>query len=356
MENLASILGIPIIKSNRRYWFVRTVGGQYREEFVDNEFIGINWNDFSDISLIQKCQDDEEHYNALKEELAETLENPKNAGRILGQIIRFVCEMSVGDVVIIPTEKSTRITFGIVESDIYVEQLNQADLESLRANGMCDYLKRRKVKWIKTVYREKLDPLLYKMLRAHQTISCCDEYADQIDRTLEAIYVKDDKAYLTVQVKQPKDIKAHDMYSLYRLLYDTLEIDEDDIIARTNIQSEGIWQLITDNIWVIVYVAFSIKIAVGGGKISFLKGFIGEVETPGVLNWLYKFKELKNNKEIELKKIELERYKIECELGQHPTTSQAVLLSEIESYREVLSRLQVDIPISDEDDSESNEE
>ncbi len=95
MENLASILGIPIIKSNRRYWFVRTVGGQYREEFVDNKFIGINWNDFSNISLIKKCQDDDEHYKMLKEQLSETLDNPKNAGRILGQIIRFVCEMNV---------------------------------------------------------------------------------------------------------------------------------------------------------------------------------------------------------------------------------------------------------------------
>lgn len=341
MENLASILGIPIIKSNRRYWFVRTVGGQYREEFVDNEFIGINWNDFSNISLIKKCQDDDEHYKMLKEQLSETLDNPKNAGRILGQIIRFVCEMNVGDVVIIPTEKSTRITFGVIESDIYVEQLSQVELDNLKSNGMCDYIKRRKVKWVKTVYREKLDPLLYKMLRAHQTISCCDDYADQIDRTLESVYVKDGKAYLTMQIGQPKDIAAYDMYSLYQMLYRTLQLDSDSIVAKTNAQSAGIWQLITDNIWIILAIGCSVQLVVGGGKTSFLAGLIGSFETPGIANWIYKFLELKSQHDIEIQKIELERMKLQSSQTQNDDVTQ--LLRELEGYRESFERLQLSI-------------
>ena len=230
---MVKTLGIPIVNERRRYWFVRTVGGQYREEFIDEKFIGINWNDFSDIDSLKRCKDDVEHKISLRDQLAETFDgNIKKAGRILGQITRFVYEMRKGDVVIIPTENSTKITFGIIESDLYIEQFTSDKLEELRQEGKCDYLKRRKVNWVKTVYRENLDPVLYNMCRAHQTISCCDEYDMNIDRLLEPIYFKNGKVYFTVRVNQANDIKAYDMYSLYGMAYDVLKIDKDSVLVK----------------------------------------------------------------------------------------------------------------------------
>ena len=303
---MVKTLGIPIVNERRRYWFVRTVGGQYREEFIDEKFIGINWNDFSDIDSLKRCKDDVEHKISLRDQLAETFDgNIKKAGRILGQITRFVYEMRKGDVVIIPTENSTKITFGIIESDLYIEQFTSDKLEELRQEGKCDYLKRRKVNWVKTVYRENLDPVLYNMCRAHQTISCCDEYDMNIDRLLEPIYFKNGKVYFTVRVNQANDIKAYDMYSLYGMAYDVLKIDKDSVLSKVNVQSPGVLQWISEHPEEIVIMVLAVMFFIGG-TISFSDGKIEAVELPGILHWFIKNKKLNNEQEIEQLKIEKE--------------------------------------------------
>ena len=55
---LVDKLNIPIINKDRRYWLVRTDSGTLWEQFKSEDFIGINWNEFSDIELLEKCKTD----------------------------------------------------------------------------------------------------------------------------------------------------------------------------------------------------------------------------------------------------------------------------------------------------------
>ena len=348
-------LGIPMINSKRRYWFVRTVGGLFREEFVEKNFIGINWNEFSDLNSIKKCKDDLDHKFELRDSLAEKLDvNIKTAGKILGQITRFVYEMSEGDIVIIPTENSTKITFGIIESSVYIENFTPEELESLSIEGKCDYLKRRKINWIKTVYRETLDPVLYNMCRAHQTISCCDEYASNIDRLLEPIYFKDGKMYFTARINQAQDIRGYDMYSLYGLAYDTLEIDRNTVSSKVNVQSPGIIQWISENPLEIITIVIAFNAIIGGGKISFLKGYIGEMEFPGLLKWFIDYKQSKVNYEIEMEKLNIERLKILAMTNADPESVQR-LMQQLSRYEETFRDLEISIDESASRNQESGE-
>jgi|GEM_PF-1523497 len=400
MVNSASIelikaLGVPIISDKRRYWFVRTTQGQFREEFFDEKFIGINWNDFNDIKSIRRCKDDEDYKIELREKLIETIDmspqelyglnnekevadkKVKKAGRILGQIIRFVNDMKIGDIVIIPDEKSTKITFGIVESDIYLNNLTPLEIVELEANNKCGYIKRRKVKWIKTVYREKIDPLLCNKLRAQQAVSCLDDSAHLIDRILEPLYYKNGRTYFTFRIEQKDDINAYDMFSVYGLAYNTLKINKDELLSKVNVQSPGEFQWISSNAGIIIALAMVIPLIIGGARLTGAKYKkinldIGELEIPGLCKWFIEYQDKRNkskkidydyqlaNKKMELdhklemEKISIEKIKVQAQKEITPLEIEQ-LNNEFTQYRDSFSRLEISID-NEFVDKETNKE
>lgn len=291
MESLANDLGIPVINYNRRYWCLQLIQEELIAQFLSTGKLNtINNNYLYSEDELDQC--------------------------------------NIGDVLLIPLKDNEQVVFGIITSEIG---------ETILYPG-------KKVNWIKKVDRKMLDPILYRVFYDGRGLRNSDEYADQIDRLLEGLYVKGDKVYLTIHINQNEDIKANDLYSLYRLVHETLNINEENIVTKVNIQSAGIWQLISDNVWMMVAIILAIQIAIGGGKISFLKGIIGELETPGLANWLYKFLELKNQNHIELQKIEIEKLKMRQEYEEIIIEENRNLCNELESYRETLERLKVEIP------------
>lgn len=291
MESLANDLGIPVINYNRRYWCLQLIQEELIAQFLSTGKLNtINNNYLYSEDELDQC--------------------------------------NIGDVLLIPLKDNEQVVFGIITSEI----------------GETILYPEKKVNWIKKVDRKMLDPILYRVLYDGRGLRNSDEYADQIDRLLEGLYVKGDKVYLTIHINQNEDIKANDLYSLYRLVHETLNINEENIVTKVNIQSAGIWQLISDNVWMMVAIILAIQIAIGGGKISFLKGIIGELETPGLANWLYKFLELKNQNHIELQKIEIEKLKMRQEYEEIIIEENRNLCNELESYRETLERLKVEIP------------
>ena len=106
---------IPRVNPERNYWFLRTQGGQYYHDFLIGEFIAIGWDKFVDISHITEYPEQYiiEHISAL-------YPKERRPGHVYNQIMRFVREMKVGDVVIIPSHKSQMLSIGIVESDVYI--------------------------------------------------------------------------------------------------------------------------------------------------------------------------------------------------------------------------------------------
>ncbi|WP_263560043.1 hypothetical protein [Paenibacillus polymyxa] len=310
-ENEIPIVMIP---EDRRYWLVRTQSGEFYDEFFHDGFIGIGWNEFSDI---------EKFLNTEKDEMTDLIsitykpdegEKPPQPGRIYGQIYRFLSELNVNDIVMIPSSNSSHISFGIIESEPYIEEVSETGLDM----GLCPFIKRRDVNWIKTVQRDRLDPYLYRMMQAHQAISNANDYANYIDRTLHSFYLKGDKAHLVVDVKQEKQIPAVDMISYVSTLLDIVPLIEnpekpeetfkkEDVDLKLNVQSPGLMEFISQSPYVMMILGM-VVVGLVGGSFKF-KNSNGkkessnevELQSEGLFEKVFKF--IKHKDEHKLKEI-----------------------------------------------------
>lgn len=336
--SLINKLNIPVINEKRRYWLVRTDSGTLWEQFRSEDFIGINWNEFSNIEELEKSKTDKCIESNIKKKIQEIYE-VEQGGRILNQINRFLFDINIVDIVMIPSQNSSIISFGEVISDVYKYTLTDDDID----NEKCDFIKRRNIKWIKDISKKHLDPVLFKMLQAHQAISNADLYAHEIDRALELLYIKGDKTHLTIMVNTRGDIKGKDLYAIQKLVYNSLDIDDETLVMKINVQSPGPIEFITTHIWDIVKILFAISVIVGGGK-----GF--GVEIPGLLHWYHTIKQSDNQNKIEERKMNLEEAKFEYE-------KEKVDYEElIKEFKESIDRLELGLPNNILSNSALNEE
>jgi restriction system protein len=103
-------------------------------DLVDGGFISIGWEELGDLRRIDPDRD------SLKRVLADTYPTAKPGAVRLwaGILLRFVAEMKVGDLVISPRKQDRTLSFGIIDSDFYVEP------------GVELHPNRRRVKWVHT--------------------------------------------------------------------------------------------------------------------------------------------------------------------------------------------------------------
>lgn len=321
-DELVELLNIPKISSDRQYWLVRTDGGNLWEQFKANSFFAIGWNEV-DISKIEQANTDPK----TDEELRTTIRmnyDVAQPGKVINTIRRFFYDIKVGDIVMLPSEGSNLITFGEISSDAYTYEPTDQEIDE----GSCDFKKRRNFKFLKDVNRKELDPLLFKMFQAHQTISSANSYASVIDRTLENLYIKDDIVHLKVDVKVQDDVKAKDLLALQNLILNCEGCEvSDDMVMKINIQSNGFIELITNNLGNILTALTILQITIGGGKIK-------DFEIPGILSFIKSCKDSK-----------LEREKFELEKNKHEFEKQNEIVKNIrEIYGDKIKHLNIETP------------
>jgi len=251
------------INENRHYWLVRTESGKFYSDFIRDNYIAIGWNEFTDKSdFINKKMNE-----GMKEKILASY--PENQpGRIYSQIRRFIYDIAIGDVVMIPNENSKKISFGIVEGDLVNRNLGEEE------DG---FIKSRKIKWIKTVDRDNLDPYLFKMMQAQQAINKADEYAHFIDRTMYSFFKKGEESFLILPVKKEDDIPAYDLSNFITSLVDTINVinhlenegdkyDLRDLDIKLNIQSPGFVELVSSARDLVVKILGILKEALTGNQ------------------------------------------------------------------------------------------
>lgn len=287
------------IEENRSYWLIRTDAGEYYDEFYHDNFVSIGWDELNQYSK-------EDLYNdVLMDEVVQKAygEKVKQPWRVYKQLRRFVHEIAVGDIVIIPSK--SHVSFGEVKSEVEYFEVSESKL----AAGLCPFQKRRKVEWIKTVRREELDPYLYRLLNSHFTVTNANEYSSYIDRTLHSFYVKGDKAHLVLQVTTHEEIYAKDLLKLINGtlnladVYNELSsdnVDTNDVEIKLNVQSPGPIEFIS-NVWTITAIGVLLVFIVGG-KFTFKKTKEStdiSAESEGLIEKLLKvYQNVKQNKEL----------------------------------------------------------
>lgn len=238
--------------SERRYWFVRTNGGEYYDDYFHEGYIAVGFNWIVDKSMIEKAETDEVYKRALYEKVkleSETDEEIKiKPGLIINQLKRFLVEMCPGDIVLIPSENSKYISFGEIIGD--VEIINADDVQ----DDGCPFIKRRKVKWVKTLKKENLDPYLYKAIMSHHVITDVSDSATFINRSMSNMYVENDRAHITLRVQSKESVKVADINTLLTCFEDIATKAEfpPDILSpiaqadlKINVQSPGPVEYIT---------------------------------------------------------------------------------------------------------------
>jgi len=235
LKDLLTLSGLaPIDIQERNYWFLRTQGGEYFDEFRLQEYIAIDWDDVP-------CKVPEDRTEQLMDNLKVKY---KQATRVLNQVLRFCTEMKKGDIVIIPSSGSSLLAFGkILEDDIYEYKLTDEEFE----DNKCPYRRRRRVKWLTAGAKNMIDPKLFAFFRNQQALANANEYAEFIERAINPFYIKNGIAHLNLSVKIENSPKATDIpYYILGIvsrvdgLGKELSIAFPDVESRINVQSDGI--------------------------------------------------------------------------------------------------------------------
>lgn len=291
-NNLLDLLHIPIVPDDIHYWIIRTNSGEYYDDFVLHGYVSISWDYISLNALNTKTEDELKRLIEVYEKdpsLAgfyddESEEAPKGKiTSILNKINRFVFEIKKGDIILIPSKNSDRITIAkvvgdVYESEHYVEEYikENPDTEIVP----CPYKKRRKIKSLKTITKNQMDIYLAKGFNSQHALSNMDEYAPFIDRTIYGIYCKGDELHTTIHAGHPNGLTLKELVRLssciekeaYHIASQCgIPFDSSQIEIKLNIHSPGLIELIgalAGGGIVLSVLTFSLNNLVNGGKLN----------------------------------------------------------------------------------------
>lgn len=308
---------IPTISDDNHFWMVRTNGGRYYKEFINNGFIALGWNLVDKTTAINKNTE-----KTLKAKLQLSY-NEKRPGLALNKCKRFINDVQPGDYVIVPNRGSTE--YAICKVKDYYEMGPEYDAEyeldeSVREQkgfdpGLCPYKKRRHVDVISRVSARSVGYKLQKATSCYHGLSDMDDYAEDILSCVYDCYVKENSVYMAVNVSRTGRIPATDITELLDALVDLLEpitTDRKNISARVNINSPGkilfvIAKFLLDNKLQLIFLFCFLY---GGG--------VGKHTFNGAIQTLHNLKKSKimDELEIEEKKLDIKKKQQDYEIGE----------------------------------------
>jgi hypothetical protein len=299
---------LPSISKNRKYWFIRTQGGDFYENFINGGYIGIGYNRVSLSDIKAGNTNNETGIKILAAKIHSTYkEKESRPSYIASQLLKFTYQIKKGDIVLIPSQSSLQITFGEVrETIVYTDEVNDSD--------DCPFVKRKKVKWIKKLWRDDLDPNLYKLMFSHHTVSEADSYSEYIDKIINSFFIKNDKANLVLGVQTQEDIKAKDLFEMgaysLELLDDfcaeeNLPYNSNDVTVKLDVQSPGFILLTGVTMPAVILVGVIIIGIAGGGFYYTDKGGtkVG-IKTDGIIEKVRSFLASKSNRNTKKQLLE----------------------------------------------------
>ena len=265
---------------------MRTMGGDFYKEFVEDGFIAIGYNEITTEDLKALPESDNLSKDVLATKLKDRNENITNAGYPASQILKFYRDMKVGDFVVVPGRSSHYVSFGIITSDVY-----EAEDKYLHSADLCPFAKRRTVNWKKSTVKFKLNPSLQLMFNSRHIISGVDDYAQYIDSLLNDFYVKDDETHLVLRINTEGDINAGNFFAIYKIfeIVDNFCVEYGipettaNLVMKIQLESPGNVRLSSKHLLILGLVGFSILSINGGGLKINAGNFNFDLSTDGLI-------------------------------------------------------------------------
>lgn len=288
-----------IIHANdKSYWMVRTDDGTNYPTFSEKNIVALNVRNVS-IGYIQDLykqnNDKKECVPLIKSYLLREHEAGRiclsydvdskgyltNVGRLASQIYTMAFEMHFGDIVLIPSHGASELKIGrIANADLIVDDaLNKR------------FSIARRVEWLKTISKKRLDPCLYKALGAHQAVSNISDYSEYIERNYHSYFTIDNKMHYVLTVNNDT-IGAVNLSKYILGILETaqeiskscgLQLNMDDVEFTINVNSPGKFSFISSVKTSILVIA--VATAIGGGTLQYHNL---EISTNGAFGTLVK--------------------------------------------------------------------
>ncbi|MFK7002190.1 hypothetical protein V3Q90_15805 [Flavobacterium oreochromis] len=293
---------LNVFNNQRSYWFIRTQGGDFYKTFLDNSYIAIGYDSIN-LSLIKNAANDKSGKKYLAEVIKKQFPDESKPGYIGNQLIDFSYNIKKGDIVIIPSESSSKISIGeVLETPIY-------ELTNNLGENDCPYLKRKKIKWLKqNLTFNHIDPKLLSIKYSQRTITRIqEEFHPYIDRIISPIYIKNDNAHLAINVERKENFPAYDVFTTWTELLDLteefgkdeqIEINKKDIDLKINVQSPGTIEFITYSVIGIVVLATLVTALIGAEYESNSRPFRFKFKSDGLIKKVSDFLDKKKDREF----------------------------------------------------------
>ena len=298
MDNINQILNTATnwnlfsADEGKEYWMVRTENRLLYNSFLEDNFVAlsipfVDTHFLSELRLLSLSEQDTIEYikryfevnanssTVYSEDRIKELSNPYTISLRASQLFNFVHKIRKGDIVLIPSHGANKICIGIIESDNLLEK--------------GDFSLAKRVKWINTLFKSRLDPLLYKALGAHQALSNISQYREYIERNYRSYYRINDEYHFVLSVSSSK-ISAANVFGLGNELLGLVQSIIDDcsvsginlsydLNLAINLNSPGKIDLKTKN-KKLYFLLLGVAFVLSGGSIS-----IGpiELETNGLI-------------------------------------------------------------------------
>ncbi|RAR46447.1 hypothetical protein [Flavobacterium lacus] len=301
---------IEAVPQGKRYWIVRTEGGEYFESFTNFNFVAIGHEEIT-LKKVDDLKKASKNLDELRLKLKTHIENilpDRNAGLMAGQIVRFIYEMKKGDIVVVPSEGSAFISIGEVQQTLLLEV---TDLDLDRTG--CPYRKRKKIRWHKTVSKKSSDILLRNAMQSHQALNDITHYGDIVERSISDFFKIDDETSIIINVNRESNVPAPDLlyfgsdilrFTEGFIKHHNLHFDVSDIQIKINVNSEGKTQFISKNGRLILLVGLVIIGLTGGGLTIDVEGFNMDLSTDGLISKIIEYQN--NNHDRAMQKEILE--------------------------------------------------
>lgn len=240
--------------NTKKYWMIRTDDGANYDVFSENSFVALNLRDFPTAFISEASRNypqPHERISFLKLSLNQLYVQRRelfsfkdeseyfqsNMTRLANHIDRIVFQIHQDDIILIPSQGASYIKIGkVIDNHLITEPSSNHGFAFAR-----------KVQWLKTISKKKLDPCLYRALGAHQAISDITRYAEYIERNYNSYFVVNDKSHYVLTLNASVIGALALTESIYRsldILRDfsdeyNLGIDVENINLSINLNSPG---------------------------------------------------------------------------------------------------------------------
>jgi restriction system protein len=286
---------LPNVPEKTNFWFVRTMSGDFFQDYRANGFIAFGHNEIPYKTI------KEAHDKFPGEDIKEKSKKIKYLGGLIkniaginrhnywaNQALKFCFDIKKGDYVLIPSYSSGKLAVGkVLESEVFI-QPDKNDVEK-----PCNFYKRKKVQWLSVFNKWTATSELYPLLTSRHAITEAKNYSNTILKCAYDIYRRNDELHAIFHVRTTERISILDFgfyFDIAKLINEYFaeqneHADIRSISIKSCVNSPGIFEFLSQNMNVLwIFSVFIILITGGDIEVTGVK-----IKAPGALKSIADF-------------------------------------------------------------------